>query len=58
MRFLQLYGVDDNIARARQILTNMARHANRNRWLAALVVFILVAAIALVIAIKLRGHNS
>lgn len=52
-----LYGVDDSIARARQVLNNMAKNINRNRWVAGGAACILLAAIVLVISMKLRNHG-
>eukprot|EP00850_Spirogloea_muscicola_P019159 SM000185S04018 [mRNA] locus=s185:84270:85304:+ [translate_table: standard] len=52
-----LHGVDDNIGRSRQILNGMARRMNRNKWVMGLIIFILIAAIVLIVYVRLRGHR-
>uniref|UniRef100_A0A6T8Q018 Uncharacterized protein n=1 Tax=Chlamydomonas leiostraca TaxID=1034604 RepID=A0A6T8Q018_9CHLO len=49
-----LRGADDNITKARKILSNMARRLMQNKIIMAGVILFLVAAIALIIWAKVR----
>lgn len=51
-----LHGVDENISKSRQLLNSMVRHMNRNRWILAGIVAVLLFAIVLVLYAKFRGR--
>ncbi|CAH1442971.1 unnamed protein product [Lactuca virosa] len=48
-----LHGVDDTIGRSKKLLTNMSRRMNRNKWILASIVTILVLAVILILYSKL-----
>eukprot|EP00897_Mesotaenium_endlicherianum_P001990 jgi/Mesen1/1819/ME000141S00983 len=54
---LGLHGADDNISTSRQILNNMGRRMARNKLIMGFIIFILLAAIALVLYVKLRSRR-
>lgn len=49
-----LHDVDEEIGRARYVLRGMAAKMNRNKWTVGFILFLLFAAIAIVIFLKLR----
>ncbi|KAI3513374.1 hypothetical protein L1887_20705 [Cichorium endivia] len=48
-----LHGVDDSIGRSKRILTHMSRRMNRNKWILASIIAVLVFAIILILYFKL-----
>lgn len=48
-----LHGVDDNIGRSKNILTNMSRRMSRNKWIIGLIIVVLVISILLILYFKL-----
>ncbi|XP_073292447.1 vesicle transport v-SNARE 13-like [Primulina huaijiensis] len=48
-----MYGVDDNISRSKNIMTNISRRMDRNKWIIGSVITVLVIAIAVVLYFKL-----
>uniref|UniRef100_A0A7N0VLI4 Vesicle transport v-SNARE N-terminal domain-containing protein n=1 Tax=Kalanchoe fedtschenkoi TaxID=63787 RepID=A0A7N0VLI4_KALFE len=49
-----LHGVDDNIGKSKRILTNMSRRMNKNKWIIAAVVTLLIIAIGVILYFKLK----
>ncbi|CAM8935003.1 unnamed protein product [Rhodiola kirilowii] len=49
-----LHGVDDNIGKSKRILTNMSRRMNKNKWIIASVVTLLIIAIGVILYFKLK----
>ncbi|WCJ25707.1 Vesicle transport v-SNARE family protein [Euphorbia peplus] len=49
-----LHGVDDNIGKSKKVLTNMSRRMNRNKWIVAAVIAVLLVAIGLILYMKLK----
>lgn len=52
-----LHAVDADVSRSRQILNMMTQKMHRNKWITALILCILFAAIALVIFLKLKAGS-
>lgn len=50
---LQLHGVDDTIGRSKKLLTNMSRRMNRNKWILASIITILLLAVICILYFKL-----
>ncbi|GAA0140699.1 SNARE protein [Lithospermum erythrorhizon] len=48
-----LHGVDDNLGRARKIMTNMSRRMNKNKCVIGSIITVLVVTIALILYFKL-----
>ena len=53
-QYLQLHGVDDNIGKSKRVLTAMSRRLNKNKWIIAAIVAVLVVVISLILYFKLK----
>ncbi|KAJ6369925.1 hypothetical protein OIU76_028229 [Salix suchowensis] len=49
-----LHGVDDNIGKSKRVLTAMSRRLNKNKWIIAAIVAVLVVVIGLILYFKLK----